>query len=91
MWKGKPVVGGNVGGIRRQIIHGETGFLVDTVEGTAYRIQQLLSNPLLAKQMGNAARQSVLTNYLMPSLVKNWLILFLSLKNKSKKGVIHLE
>jgi trehalose synthase len=91
MWKGKPVVGGNVGGIRRQIDHGETGFLVDTVEGTAYRIQQLLSNPLLAKQIGNAARQSVLTNYLMPSLVKNWLLLFLSLKNKSKKGVIHLE
>lgn len=90
MWKGKPVIGGNVGGIRRQIIHGETGFLVDTVEGTAYRVQQLLSNPIMAKQMGNAAKQSVLTNYLIPSLIKNWLLLFLSLKHRGKKGVVKL-
>jgi len=90
MWKGKPVVGGNVGGIRRQIIHGENGFLVDTVEGTAYRIQQLLSNPLLAKEMGNEAKQTVLTNYLIPNLIRNWLLLFLSLKFRDKKGVIHL-
>jgi trehalose synthase len=90
MWKGKPVVGGNVGGIRQQIIHGENGFLVDTVDGTAYRIQQLLSNPILAKKMGNEARQTVLTNYLVPSLIKNWLILLLSLRHPGKKGVIHL-
>lgn len=90
MWKGKPVIGGNVGGIRRQIIHGESGFLVDTIEGTAYRIQQLLSNPILAKQIGMAAKKSVLTNYLMPSLIKNWLLLFLSLKKYRKKGVVHL-
>lgn len=91
MWKGKPVVGSNVGGIRRQIIRGENGFLVDTIEGTAYRIQQLLSNPLLAKKMGNEAKQTVLTNYLTPSLVRNWLLLFLSLKHESEKGVINLN
>jgi trehalose synthase len=90
MWKGKPVVGGNVGGIRRQIIHGENGFLVNTVDGTAYRIQQLLSNPILAKKMGNEAKQTVLTNYLVPTLVRNWLLMFLSLRNPGKKGVIHL-
>ena len=90
MWKGKPVVGGNVGGIRRQIIHGENGFLVETVDGTALRIQQLLSNPILAKKMGNEAKQTVLTNYLTPTLVKHWLLLFLSLKHRGKKGVIHL-
>ncbi len=91
MWKGKPVIGGNVGGIRSQIIHGENGFLVDTVEGTAYRIQQLLSNPIFAKQMGIAANKTVITNYLMPTLVKNWLLLFLSLQNPNKKGVVHLS
>jgi trehalose synthase len=90
MWKGKPVVGGNVGGIRSQIIHGENGFLVDTIDGTALRIQQLISNPMLAKKMGNEAKQTVLTNYLTPTLIKNWLLLFLSLKNSGKKGVIHL-
>ena len=90
MWKGKPVIGGNVGGIRRQIIHGENGFLVETVDGTALRIQQLLSNPMLAKIMGNEARQSVLTNYLVPALVRNWLLLFLSCKYPGRKGVIQL-
>ncbi len=90
MWKGKPVVGGNVGGIKRQIIHGENGFLIDTVEGTALRIHQLLSNPLLAKTMGNEAKQTVLTNYLVPTLIRNWLLIFLSLRNSGKKGVIHL-
>jgi glycosyltransferase involved in cell wall biosynthesis len=30
MWKGKPVVGGAVGGIRRQIIDGVIGFLVES-------------------------------------------------------------
>ena len=32
MWKGKPVVGGNVGGIRLQIEDGESGFLADSAE-----------------------------------------------------------
>ncbi len=44
MWKGKPVVGSNIGGIRRQIINGVTGYLVNSIEGTAFRIKQLLSN-----------------------------------------------
>jgi trehalose synthase len=33
MWKGKPVVGGAVGGIRRQIIDGVIGFLVESRQG----------------------------------------------------------
>ena len=32
MWKGTPVIGGNVGGIKSQIEDGENGFLVDSVE-----------------------------------------------------------
>jgi trehalose synthase len=38
MWKGTPVIGGNVGGIRHQIRDGENGYLVDTVEQAAERI-----------------------------------------------------
>lgn len=41
MWKGAAVVGGNVGGIRRQIRDGENGFLVDTVDEAAERIVQI--------------------------------------------------
>ena len=37
MWKGTPVIGGNVGGIRHQITDRENGFLVNTVDEAAIR------------------------------------------------------
>ena len=40
MWKGAAVIGGNVGGIRRQIRDGENGFLVNTVDQASDRIVQ---------------------------------------------------
>ncbi|MDP2800180.1 MAG: glycosyltransferase, partial [Deltaproteobacteria bacterium] len=52
MWKGKPVIGGAVGGIPLQIVHGVTGFLVHSVEGAAFRIRQFLNNPDMARRMG---------------------------------------
>jgi len=42
MWKGKPVIGGDVGGIRLQVVNHHTGFLVNTPEGAALRIRYLL-------------------------------------------------
>ncbi|UCH87915.1 MAG: glycosyltransferase [Thermoplasmata archaeon] len=90
MFKGKAVVGSNVGGIRKQIIHGESGFLVETDEGTAYRIQQLLTNPELNEKLGEEARKTVIKNFLMPNLVKNWILLFLSLKHDGRKGAVRL-
>src|SRR5215218_9153329 len=53
MWKGAAVIGGNVGGIRRQIIDGENGFLVDTVEQAAERIVQLLRDETLRRRLGH--------------------------------------
>ena len=35
MWKGRAVIGGDVGGIRHQIVHGQCGFLAGDVEQTA--------------------------------------------------------
>jgi trehalose synthase len=49
MWKGTPVIGGNVGGIRHQIRHAESGFLVNTKEEAAARIVEILKNPQLQK------------------------------------------
>jgi trehalose synthase len=77
MWKGKPVVGGNVGGIRRQILHGETGYLVNTIEGAAWYIRELLANRALAERMGHLAREHVRTNYLLPHYLKSWLLVLL--------------
>lgn len=75
MWKARPVVATAVGGIRGQVLHGVTGFLVHTVEGTANRIRQLLGNPALGEQMGRAGRLLVSERYLTPHSLKRWIML----------------
>lgn len=65
MWKGKPVIGGAVGGITTQIVYGLTGYTVNSVEGCAYRIRYLLSNTEIAKSLGENAREYTRTNFLI--------------------------
>ena len=52
MWKGTPVIGGNVGGIRLQIEDGEDGFLVESPEQCAERMLRLLGDPGRARADG---------------------------------------
>ncbi len=80
MWKGTPVVGGNVGGIRYQIIDGVNGFLVTSVEETAERTLQLLKDDNLQRQMGLQARETVKQKFLMTRLMEQYLDLFASFK-----------
>jgi trehalose synthase len=79
MWKGKPVIGGNIGGIRRQIINGMTGYLVNTVEGTAFRIKQLLSDERERSRMGRNARERVRQSFLITRHLKDYLMVIYSL------------
>jgi len=65
MWKGKPVIGGLAGGITLQVIYGVTGYTVNSVEGCAFRIRELLNNPALARRMGENAREYVRENFLI--------------------------
>ena len=65
MWKGKPVIGSTAGGISAQTVFGVTGYTVETVEGAAFRIRHLLSNPELIGRMGAAAREHVRRNFLI--------------------------
>lgn len=46
MWKGTPVIGGNVGGIHYQIEDGVNGFLVESVEEAAQRMVAVLRGSL---------------------------------------------
>jgi trehalose synthase len=73
MWKGAAVVGGNVGGIRHQIIDGQNGFLVNNVEETADRIVALVENPALRRSLGARARQTVQEKFLLSRLMEDWL------------------
>jgi trehalose synthase len=84
MWKGKPVIGGNTGGIRLQIINHHTGFLVDSPEGAALRIQQLLQDPEKLRKMGRQAKEYVRENFLNTRHLREILSLFTALDNKSK-------
>jgi trehalose synthase len=65
MWKGKPVIGGAVGGIVAQIVYGLTGFTVNSVEGCAYRIRYLLNNPEAARKLGEDAKEYTRKNFLI--------------------------
>ncbi|HDQ73579.1 MAG TPA: glycosyltransferase [Chloroflexi bacterium] len=76
LWKGVPVVGGNVGGIPLQILDGETGFLVDTVEECAEKTLYLLQHPNERAQMGNAGREHVRQHFLSPHHLADYLRLF---------------
>jgi trehalose synthase len=79
-----------VGGIRRQILNGVTGFLVNTVEGTAWRVRQLLADPDLAHRMGAAGRQYVRDNFLLPQYLRKWILVMLSLRHPERRGVVDL-
>ncbi len=80
MWKGTPVIGGNVGGIRYQIEDGKNGFLVSSVKEAADRIVRLVKDKKLNRSMGKRARETVRKNYLLTSSVERYLDLFGSFK-----------
>ncbi|MEW6067634.1 MAG: glycosyltransferase [Nitrospirota bacterium] len=82
MWKGKPLIGGAIGGIPLQIIHGVTGFLVHSIEGTAFRIRQSLNNPDMAKRMGERGKEHVRKNFLITRQIRDYLSIWYSLENK---------
>lgn len=79
LWKSKPVIGGDTGGIRLQVINYYTGFLVNTPEGTAMRIRYLLKHPEIVEAMGINARQYVLDNFLITRHLREYLTLICSL------------
>jgi len=71
--QGKPVIGGNAGGIPGQIEEGETGFLVNSPEQAAERIVELIANPERAREMGAAGREKVRRNFLITRLLEQHL------------------
>jgi trehalose synthase len=79
LWKGRPTVAGNVGGIPLQIKDGVTGFLVDSPEEAAKDSVEILGNPEFGKQLGRAGKEYVRTHFLMPRLLRDWLRIFTEL------------
>jgi trehalose synthase len=91
MWKGRPVIGGNVGGIRRQIMDGETGFLVDDAMAAAERIKALLVDQSLRRRLGRRAKERVRRHFLMSRLLDDCLTLLTDLMTGRARSVRTLE
>lgn len=81
MWKGKPVIAGDTGGIRLQVVNYHTGFLVNTPEGAALRIRYLLQRPDRVTEMGEKARRFVRENFLLTRQLREYLTMLLALRN----------
>ncbi len=77
LWKKKPVVASAVGGIPIQVIHKQTGMLVHSVEGTAYQLRYLLSNPSFASRLGQLGHEHVREQLLITSALERYMTLFL--------------
>jgi len=65
LWKGTPVIGGNVGGIPNQVIDGKNGYLVNNIEECADRTIKLLKDDRSRKKMGKYAHEFVKENFLI--------------------------
>lgn len=83
LWKGRPVIGGAVGGITLQVRDGFTGYLVRTVDGCAYRMRQLLRRPRAADEMGCNGRELVRGHYLITRQLRDHLMVLAALSGKA--------
>lgn len=90
MWKGKPVIGGDVGGIRLQVVNHHTGFLVNTPEGAAHRVRYLLHHRERIRGMGDVAREFVRDNFLLTRHLREYLTLFLAIRSGKGERILHV-
>jgi len=81
LWKGKPVIGGDTGGIRLQVINFHTGFLVNTPEGAALRIRYLINQKQKMQEMGVKSKEFVRENFLLTRQLREHLTLMVSLQH----------
>jgi trehalose synthase len=90
MWKRKPVIGGDAGGIRLQVYNHYTGFLVQTPEGAALRIRYLLQHRRKRYEMGVRGKRLVLENFLITRHLRDYLSLLIVLSNR-QNDKIHIN
>src|SRR4051794_8116022 len=67
MWKGRPVVASRIGGIQDQVVHGDTGLLLDDPADLAAfgaALTGLLSDRQAAERMGQRARERVREHFI---------------------------
>ncbi len=88
LWKAKPVVASNVGGIPLQIKDKYSGLLCYSPEGAAFAVKQMLSSPDYARKIGENGREHVRNNFLITRHLREYMLLFLSLYHR--ENIVHL-
>jgi trehalose synthase len=73
IWKARPFIGGDVGGIPLQIEDGVTGYLVSNTQKCAERALEVLSDPGLGKTLGKSGKEYVRAHFLMPRYLRDYL------------------
>jgi trehalose synthase len=76
LWKARPTVAGNVGGIVTQIENGRTGWLVDSSEECAAACLEILADPAAARGRALLGKEHVRKHFLTPRLLRDRLALF---------------
>jgi trehalose synthase len=80
LWKARPMVAGDVGGIPLQIHDSETGYLVSSPDECADRVKRILREPDLGRSLARAGKEHVRKNFLTPRLLRDWLQIFKDLR-----------
>src|SRR3954462_14745612 len=80
LWKARPMVAGDVGGIPLQVLDTETGYLVSSADECAERTKQILRDPDLGRSLARAGKEHVRKNFLTPRLLRDWLQIFKDLR-----------
>lgn len=81
LWKSTPVVAGNVGGLRLQVSNDVDGYLVDSIEECAEKVDYLLTHEKERVEFGTAGRELVRKEFLLPRLLRDELKLMDGLLN----------
>src|SRR5437763_2542565 len=76
LWKGRPFIGGNVGGIPLQVENGISGYLVSDVEMCAARSLDILMDAALGKALGRRAKEHVRNHFLTTRYLRDYLRIF---------------
>ena len=82
---GKPVLATKAGGVPEVVADGITGFLfkVGDVAGFAKKIQELMNNPRLAAQMGQAAQTLACQKFCAKAIVPKYVEYYRDITKKS--------
>ncbi len=91
LWKAKPVITADVGGIPLQVRDGETGYFYSAPEQAAELVIYLLDHPEVARQVGERGKQYIGEHFLMPDRIADWLMAVDILINGQLPGESYAE